>query len=132
MQVNFDGHVTDVSGRVNRVLSAEIPKPLAHAMTVSLSNNHDARREQVLSPHECADIRAVFFVKPVVAEDGKPWHTTVVFADQYGNRHKVKNCIFRSIVSGSPAPPKEPEEFPYEIEDPIEKEVVSVLKAEIC
>lgn len=31
-----------------------------------------------------------------------------------------------------PAPkPKEPEEFPYEITDPIEKEVVSVLKAEL-
>ena len=27
--------------------------------------------------------------------------------------------------------PKEPEEFPYKIADPIEKEIVSVLKAEL-
>jgi hypothetical protein len=34
-------------------------------------------------------------------------------------------------MSGDPPPPKEPEEFPYEIADPIEKEVVGVLKSEL-
>jgi hypothetical protein len=131
MQVVLDGHVTDTSGRRNRVLAAEIPKPLTHAMAVSLSNNHDARREQALSPYECANLRVVFFVQPVVAKKGKPWQTSVIFIDQYGNRHRIKNCTFRPIVGDAPRPPKEPEEFPYEIGDPIEKEVVSVLKAEL-
>jgi hypothetical protein len=39
--------------------------------------------------------------------------------------------VFRSLVSDKPEPPKDPEEYPYEIADPIEKEVVSVLKAEL-
>jgi len=34
-------------------------------------------------------------------------------------------------VSDKPEPPKDPEEYSYEIADPIEKEVVSVLKAEL-
>jgi hypothetical protein len=98
---------------------------------VLLSNHHDARRPQVLSPHECAELRASFFVQPVVAEKGKPWQSSVTLVDQYGNRHTVKKCVFRSIESNKPAPPKEPEEYPYQIADPIEKKIVSVLKAEL-
>jgi hypothetical protein len=97
MQVIFDGHVTDISGRQNRVLRVEIPKPLTHALIVMLCNDHDARRKQVLSPYESADIHVMFFLQPVTAEIGKPWRTPLVFIDQYGNRHKVKNCIFRGL-----------------------------------
>jgi hypothetical protein len=43
----------------------------------------------------------MFFVNPVVAETGKPWITTVIFVDQYGNRHKIKNCTFRGIAPPS-------------------------------
>ena len=131
MQLVLDGHITDISGNPNRVLRAEIPKPLTHANMVLLSNDHDARRPQILSPHECAEIRLCFFVQPVVGEKGKPWKSPVILVDQYGNHHKIKNCEFRSLVSDKPEPPKEPEEYPYKIADPVEKEVVSVLKAEL-
>jgi membrane protein implicated in regulation of membrane protease activity len=131
MQVSLDGHVTDISGKQNRIVRAEIPKPLTHADMVLLSNHHDARRPQVLSPNECAEIRVSFFVEPVVAKPGKNWRSTVIFIDQYGNRHKIKNCVFQSLPSAKPTTPAEPEEYPYEINDRIEKEVVSVLKAEL-
>lgn len=131
MQVVLDGHVTDISGNPNRILSVEIPKPLTHADMVLLSNGHDARRPQILAPHECAEIRVCFFLQPVVGEKGKSWKSPVILVDQYGNRHKIKNCVFRSLVVDKPEPPKDPEEYPYEMADPIEKEVVSVLKAEL-
>ena len=83
-----------------------------------------------LSPHETADLRVDFFVQPVVAVAGKPWRSSVVLVDQYGNRHTIKNCVFKSTQSNKPPQPKEPEEHPFNIADPIEKEVVSVLKAE--
>jgi hypothetical protein len=100
MQVVFDGHVTDISGSTNRVLRAEIPKPLTEALMLLLSDNHDARRPQVLSPHECTELHASFFVQPVVAEEGKPWQTPIIFIDKYGNRHNIKDCVFRSTVAG--------------------------------
>jgi len=131
MQVCFDAHVTDISGKPNRILGAEILKPLTHADIVSISNNHDARRPQVLNPHETAELRVSFFVQPVVAVTGKEWRSTVILIDQHGNRHQLKNCLFRSIKSGKPPEPKDPEEHPFSIADPIEKEVVSVLKAEL-
>jgi len=67
----------------------------------------------------------------VVAQEGKPWQASLVFVDQYGNRHKIKNCTFKSISAGNRPQSTEAEEYPYEIADPIEKEVVSVLKAEL-
>ena len=131
MQVNFDGHVTEITGKPIKILRVEIRKPSTVAALAVLSNNHDARREQALEPHECAEVRATFFVKAVLAEIGKPWRASVVFIDQFGNRHKVKNCEFRSLQNNKPPVRQEPEEFPYEIADPVEKEVVSVLKAEL-
>lgn len=131
MQVVFEGHVTDISGQPNRILRAEVLKPLTYADGVLIANGHDARRPQVLEPHECAEISTMFFVDAPTPAKGSPWSNSVVFVDQYNNRHKLKNCVFRSIMSDDPPPPKEPEEFPYEIADPIEKEIVAVLKAEL-
>lgn len=99
MQVVFEGHVTDISGKTNRVLRADIPKPLTHAINLLLSNNHDARRPQVLRPYECTELHAMFFVQPVVAVKGRPWHSSLVFIDQYGNRHKIKNCVFMALAT---------------------------------
>jgi len=76
----------------------EIPKPLTHATLVTLGDDdHSAKRPQGLAPDENAGISVMFFVQPVVAESGKPWKTTLIFIDQYGNRHRVKNCVFRGL-----------------------------------
>jgi hypothetical protein len=131
MHVVFRGHATDISGHPNRILRAELPKPLTHSDMVLICDGHDCRRPQVVSPNESTDISTSFFVDAPTPTKGLPWRSSVVFIDQYNNRHKIKNCVFSSIMSGDPPLPKEPEEFPYEIADPIEKEVVAVLKAEL-
>ncbi len=99
----FQGHVTNISGRANRVLRVEIPKPLTHATLLHLHNDYGARREQFLNPFENTNISAVFFVQPVVARAGEKWTSTLIFIDQYNNRHKVKNCVFRGLAP----PPQE-------------------------
>jgi hypothetical protein len=103
MMVVFQGHVTNISGRANRVLRVEIPKPLTHATLLHLHNDYGARREQFLNPFENTNISAVFFVQPVVARAGEKWTSTLIFIDQYNNRHKVKNCVFRGLAP----PPQE-------------------------
>jgi hypothetical protein len=92
---------------------------------------HSACAPQVLEPYESVEIHISFFVDTASPKPGMPWRSSVVFIDQYGNRHKVKRCEFRATNSGIPAPPPEPEEFAYQIADPVEKQVVSVLKAEL-
>jgi hypothetical protein len=127
----FDGHVTNISDRPVRILRVDIPRPLTHSQILLVSNNHDARRSQVLSPGECAEIRVSFFIAPPPVEKGNLWRSSLIFIDQYNNRHKIKNCVFKSLMSGAPPAPKEPEEFVYEVADPVEKEVVGVLKSEL-
>lgn len=97
VQVSFRGHVTNISGDTNRVLRAEILKPAAYADLVLISNNNDGRRPQILAPRESADLSATFFVKQVATQKGKPLKVSLIFIDQYANRHKLKNCIFQSV-----------------------------------
>lgn len=85
-----------------------------------------------IPPNETRDLSFDFWVYPPVLEPSKPFTAqSVVFFDQFGNEHKVRRVVFRVLHPAASVLPKEPEEFPYEIADPIEKEVVSVLKAEM-
>jgi len=101
MQVVFNGHVTDISGRLNKVLRVDIRKPPTPATMFQLHHNHDARRSQTLQPFESSGINAVFFVQPVVAKKEKLWKTTLIFTDQYNNTHRVKHCVFRALPTRS-------------------------------
>ena len=132
-QVNFDGHVTNISDKPVRILGVDIVKPAATADMAVISNNHDGRRPQVLSPGECAELRVCLFVEPPIADNDKPWRCSLIFIDQYGNKHKVKNCVFSPLPKpAKPAEFQEPQEYSYEIADPIEKEIVAVLNAELA
>jgi hypothetical protein len=108
MQVIFEGHVTDISGRPNRVLRAEIPNPLTVALMLLVSDNPDVRRPQVLRPYECTELHAMFFIQPVVGNEGEPWQSPVIFIDQYGTRHKVENCVFKSMTARQPPEARPP------------------------
>lgn len=86
-----------------------------------------------IPPGDTRDLSFDFWVYPPVSEPIDPFTAhSVAFIDQFGNRHKVKRVRFKSTAPENPPTPKEPEEFPYEIADPIEKEIVSVLKAELA
>lgn len=85
-----------------------------------------------IPPGETRDVSFDFWIYPPVEKPENAFTSrAVVFIDQFGNRHKLKRVSFRSTAADHAPKPKEPEEFPYEIADPVEKEVVSVLKAEI-
>lgn len=102
MQVVFEGHVTNISDKPNKVLRAQLPKPSTQAMVLILMDNHDGRRPQMLRPFENTGVHVMFSVLPVVATEGKSWKTAMIFVDQYDNRHTVKKCVFRAL----PGPPK--------------------------
>lgn len=85
-----------------------------------------------IPPGETRDATFDFWVYPPAVKPTEVFTArSVIFSDQFGNRHKVKRLRFRSRAADTPPPPKAPEEFSYEIADPIEKEIVSVLRAEL-
>jgi len=96
IQVSFRGYITNISGDTNRVLRAEILKPLTYADMVLISNNNDGRRPQILNPNESADLSATFFIKSLQIKKGEPLNISLIFVDQYANRHKI-SCVFNSM-----------------------------------
>ena len=85
-----------------------------------------------IPPGETRDLSFHFWVYPPVCNPSDPFVAhAIVFIDQFGNRRKAKRISFRPTPTDAAPKAKEPEEFPYEIADPVEKEVVSVLKAEL-
>jgi len=85
-----------------------------------------------IPPGETRDASFDFWIYPPVVKPDEHFTVhSISFIDQFGNRHPVKRLQFRSMAADHPPKPKEPEEFPYAIPDAVEREVVSVLKAEI-
>ena len=86
-----------------------------------------------IPPGETRDASFHFWLFPPVVKETQPFVArSLIFTDQFGNRHKVRRISFRPIAPTGPTRAKESEEFPYAISDPIEREIVSVLKAELA
>lgn len=86
-----------------------------------------------IPPNETRNAHFDFWVYPPVAKAQEDFTAhSVTFIDQFGNRHSVRKVTFKSQDADRPKPPKRPDEFVYEIADPVEKEVVSALKSELA
>ena len=84
-----------------------------------------------IEPHSTTEVAADFWIVPPVKKEGQDFTGTVVFIDQFGNEHKVKRVVFRGPKPKEPKPEGPSKESIHAIQDPIEKEVVAVLKAEV-
>jgi hypothetical protein len=82
-------------------------------------------------PGATTEVCTDFIVKPPILEEGQDFKTTVILIDQLGNEHKVKNVVFKGPKPKEPKKAEPPKESIHAISDPIEKEIVAVLKAEV-
>jgi len=139
MQVVGSMFITNISNVAVRIPQVELRcgflgrKRVNGMVMVPISRENNLHGFYDIPPNETRNAHFDFWVFPPVEKAGQPFKThSVTFIDQFGNRHTVKNVTFTVHPSeSSKLAPKEPEEFPYQIADPIEKEVVSVLKAEL-
>jgi hypothetical protein len=105
---------------------------LSGMVSVSRGLHDNMHGRHDIPPGETRNVSCDFWLEPPVVKASEPFTAhSVLFIDQFGNRHVVKRVRFRSTAADIRPLPKEPEEFPYELSDPVEKEVVSVLKAEL-
>jgi hypothetical protein len=132
MQVNGRWYATNITGGRVLLLGARLVNPATEGHIISV--RHPERNlygEFPILPGATTEVSALFWVAPPRRREGEDFVSDVLFLDQYGNRHKIKKVRFR----GPPVPKlKESEpgkEAIHSIIDPIEKQIVSVLKAEI-
>lgn len=97
MFVNFHGTITEISNHQIKVAAVELPSG-EQAVSVLICNSHDARRPQILRPREVAEL-AVTMMASVVTGLGThdTLRTSLILVDQFGNRHEVPHCEFRSV-----------------------------------
>lgn len=85
-----------------------------------------------IPPGESRDVTFNFWLLTPVrnpVEDFKAH--SIVLIDQFGSTHALKRVVFHARAKDVRPQPIQPEESVYQILDPIEKEIVSVLKAEL-
>jgi hypothetical protein len=97
MLVYFAGSITEIAGKQIRVVAAELSEPPQPAGTVEICNGHNCQRPQFLRPHETADLLVTFIISPVsnLEADGT-WRSSITLIDQFGNRHELLDCVFKS------------------------------------
>jgi hypothetical protein len=138
MQIAGSMFATNIASVPVRITQAELRhgfwgrKRVAGVAMVSKGLHENMYGMYDIPPGETRDVTFDFWVYPLAVKPVVHFTAhSVTFMDQFGNRHIVKRVRFRSDAADFQPKPKEPEEFPYAIADPMEKEIVSVLKAEI-
>jgi hypothetical protein len=132
MQINGRWYATNITGDPVLLLGARLVSPATEAHFVIVRHSEgDIFGDFPILPRATTEVSTLFWVIPLRRREGEDFVSNVLFLDQYGNRHKIKKVRFR----GPPVPkPKETEpgkEAIHSITDPIEKQIVSVLKAEV-
>lgn len=131
MQVAGHWHVTNITGNEVLLLATCISKPRTDGNILTRHPEENIFGGYPILPGDTTEVISDFWVVPPVRNVGEDFKTSVVMTDQYGNEHKIKNVVFKGRS------PKEPEkkgpslEPIHSISDPIEKEVVAVLKTEV-
>jgi hypothetical protein len=86
-----------------------------------------------IAPRATRTMAFDFWLFPPVAVPADSFTAhSVRFMDQFGNKHIVRRVRFDSIEARKRPQPKEPDEWAYEIDDTIAKEIVAVLRAELA
>jgi hypothetical protein len=104
------------------------------AQHVYINTQHPERDiyspEYLIPPLTVSKVMTDFYFVPPITKAGSDLKASLILIDQYGNEHKFKT-VFKSPEKPAPRLPQPPDESLDLINDPITKEVASVLKTEL-
>jgi hypothetical protein len=108
-----------------------VVKPRSDAFVLVKAIDSNMHGNYAIPPGETTDIVAHFGIHPPIAKEGEEVIVDIAFVDNYENEHRVRKVTFHA-----PPPRKMKAEYPREavhaIADPVEKQLVAVLKAEVA
>lgn len=138
MQIVGRMFVTNISSIKVRVPHAELRygllgrKSVSGLPSVNRGTDDNLHGMFDVPPGETRTMSFDFWIFPPVVEAKAAFIAhSIRFMDQFGNKHTVRQVRFRSMAADQRPKPKEPDEWAYEIDDPIAKEIVAVLRAEL-
>jgi hypothetical protein len=130
MQVVGAWQVENISEVGALLVGVHIEKPYTEGRVLLEGEGGLYSSREILPARTTTRASAHFWILPPVRHEGEPFNATVVFVDQFGNKHSVRDVRFegRAAPTGTSFDPGEPL---YEIDDPVERDVAAVLKAEL-
>jgi hypothetical protein len=124
-------NVTNITRGPIRLLAARIKRPCTDGEILIRHPTDICFGNYPVLPGRTTDVHLEFRVMPPVRKPGENLKAKLFLIDQFGNKHKIRGIVFQGPRPNQPEP-KSPElEQIHKICDPVEKEVVAVLKAEI-
>jgi hypothetical protein len=123
-------HVTNITGDPVLLLSARLVKPKTEGYVFTRHPEQNMFGRYPVLPGGTTEVDTGFWIVPPVARAGEDFRSTAILIDQYGNEHKIKNVVFSGPRVKEPEKKGPPLESIHTISNPIEKQIVAVLKAE--
>lgn len=131
MQVVCDWYITNISDVDVLICGVSLRKPKTIGNICVRHQHQDIYGSYSIPPGCTTEARADFWIQPPIRKEGEPLVVDIDFVDQFGNSHRVRKVKFR--------PPSEKKEKPIvpqtetvsDISNPVEREIVTVLQAEI-
>lgn len=131
MQVVCDLYITNISDVEVLICEVTLKKPETTGNIFVRHPAQDIYGRYPIPPGSTTEARADFWVQPPICKENEPLVADIDFLDQFGNFHRVRKVKFH------PRPKREKEltgpqmEVVSDIGNPVEREVVGVLQAEV-
>ena len=133
MQVVCGFYVTNISHVDVLLCQVSLRKPKTVGQIFVRRPHEDSYGTYPIRAGQTTRALANFWIKPPICKEDEILLVDIDFVDQFGNSHRVRKVEFHPKLK--PKKKKEtitsPTETVSEIRDPVEKEIVAVLQAEI-
>jgi hypothetical protein len=131
IMLDLHATATNVSEVPVYVPRAYVVKPRSDAFVLVKAVDSNMHGNYAIPPGETTDIVAHFGIHPPIARNGEEVVVDIAFVDNFENAHRLRKVKFLPPPAG-----KKRVEYAHEavhaIEDPVEKQAVAVLKAEVA
>lgn len=131
MQVVSDWFVTNISNQDVLICGVRIRKPKTNGSILVRHPDQNLFGSYLIPPNFTTDARIDFWIQPPVRQEGEELVVTFELKDQLGNVHRTQRVKHYSLPKRKDEKPEITLESISDISNPVEKEVASVLQAEI-
>lgn len=131
MQVVGRWYVTNITGDPVLLLAAQLTKPPTDGHVLVKHPEQNVFGRYPILPGATTEGSSDFWVIPPRRKEGEDFISDVLLIDQYSNRHRIKKVRFHGPSVAEPQKEEPQVESVHSITDPIEKQVVAVLKTEV-
>lgn len=132
MHIVGDWFVTNITDDRIFILGTRLTRPRIDGRVLVKHPDKELYGRFPILPRATTEIRADFWIRPPICKEGKDFKTAIILIDQFRNEHKVKDAVFKGPRPKEIRKDEPAGESIYSIKDPIEKEIVAVLKAELA